>query len=513
MLLSLPVDEFGQRTETSLGARFEAVAGAVPDAPALLGAPGDMSYGELEQRTRRAAAAIVDHLGPGPAVVAIGMQHGPDAVLASLAVVRAGKVLLSIEPTSGAERMTAILADAEAALLLAESPRHSELAPVVPPGAPILGIDDLNGDPEAVLPERDPADPALLLTTSGTSGEPKNVVVSHRAQLYGLTALAEVVGIGPGGRSCALFSMAFTGGATMAHLPLLHGGAVWADNLRTSGMAGLIAGVKPSAQLPVSRLSVLRALSAAAQAEDLASVRTILAGGERFTPDDLRRARRVFPTGSFVHLLASTEASLVGFSRIEPDEEPVGDDLPLSAFSGGEVSVSDGSGGRLPVGEQGEIVVRGPFQPDGYLGHPDMQSRFTRHPDGTTSVQTGDYGWLDSDGRLHLSGRRDNQVQVRGQRVELDAVEAAINALPSVAAAAICAVDIHDATILTACIVASKDDEAPDAAALREQLASALPSAAIPTRVLPVPALPALESGKVDRGAVTEFVRSTLSSA
>ncbi len=505
-------DDFGELVETSVAARFEAVAAALPGQPALIGgAEGVLTYGDLEQRTRRGAAALIERLGAGGDVVAVLLPHGPGAVSTTLSVFRAGKVLLSLDPAAGIARNLAILHEARAAVVVSDAAGRAELAAGEPEIA-LVDVDALEAEPSGSLPRRAPEDPAILLTTSGSSGASKCVVVSNAGQLFALHAVGRAVDMGPGDCGSSLFSMAFTGGVTMGHMPLVRGAAVWAADLRSLGLGGTVQGI---AQHRVSHLmlvpSVLRALTGVAAPQALETVRMVLAGGEAMTPEDVRRARRVFaPRCVFVQVMASTEAGPVGFTRIEPEDQPADAAMGLRPFEGLDVRVTDPDGAPVPAGETGEIVVRGRHTPSGFIGKGDDE-RFTDHGDGMISIRTGDLGRFDALGELHVLGRSDDRVKIRGQSVELDSVEAAVRELSEVAAAAVCAVEIGKATVLVACIVAAGGHVAPDADSLRRRIGRQLAAAAVPTVVITAPALPTLPNGKTDRAAVAAFARTALS--
>ncbi|MFI6478539.1 AMP-binding protein [Nonomuraea sp. NPDC050663] len=464
--------------------RFWQVAGAHPGRVAVIGRDESLTYAELGARARAVAAAV-----RGAKRVAILLDHGPGLMAAILGALSAGALYVPLDPRYPARRLEqmAELAEPDAVVV---SPGHRDLAARLAPGVPHV----VPGPDAALTPvEVDPDEPAYILFTSGSTGRPKGVVQTHRNALFQVRTHSTNLRIGPGDRVSVLSSFSFDMAVTDGFSALLNGGAAVAVDLHRDGLNGLAAllgehGVTIYHSTPTVYRYLLDSL---APDQRLDSVRAVVLGGEEVVRHDLERFVRHFPGFAvFVNGYGATEISFAVQNHLTVADiqagrsvgagvVPIG--LPLE---GAEVDLRGGDG-------VAEIVIRSAHLAS-YWRVDDP--RFGVDPDGVRHYRTGDVARRLPDGRLLYLGRADRQVKIRGNRVELGEVEAALAALPEVARAAVA---VKDGTL-----VAYVNGEHADPLAVRQALGEVLPDFMVPARVVRVDAFPMTPTGKIDTAAL-----------
>ncbi|MFD1812583.1 non-ribosomal peptide synthetase [Rhodococcus gannanensis] len=493
--------------------RFRDHASATPEAPAVSSPDGEYSYAELDRRADAIATALRDRGVDRGDVVAILAGRSVAAVAAQLGVLRAGAAFLALDPKHPVERITGIVDDSGAAVLLAERDR----AAAAPSSADVLLLDDLpTSAPEPVRVPITGDDIAYVTYTSGSTGRPKGVRVPHSGVVHFVDGVTDWYGLGPQTR----FAHHHTPAADMAcaafFSPLLTGGAVTLvpdDTSHLSLRHMLCESGANTFLFTPSLLDVVLRL-------DLAPgpVRTVVVGGEQLPPALAVRARDFF--GPDVRLLNSygpAEVSVVCTSHVvaaAPD--PATATVPIGRPTAGtDAYLLDEDGVPVPSGEIGELYFTGPQVAAGYLGRPDLTAeRFVDLTGGVRSYRTGDLARVLPDGSLDFVGRVDGQVKVRGNRVEPGEVRAALERCPGVSAAAVVGRRTDAGGVLEAYIVASGDGRdvtscalgahdvtsrpQVDEAAVRAFLADQLPSYMVPTHIHRVDELPLTDNGKLD---------------
>ncbi|MEU7820499.1 amino acid adenylation domain-containing protein [Catellatospora sp. NPDC049133] len=429
-----------------------------------------LTYAELDA----AAAELATRL-PGPgALIAIRLPRGRQALVAMLAVMRAGSAYVPIDPAYPVARQELILADAQPALVL----------------------DDLDAVPAASAGGEVPAGTAYVMYTSGTTGRPKGVVVPHTALANLLLGMAETVGSRPGDRWLGLTPLSFDISGLELFLPLVTGG-----RLVIAGEPGNLDGRAVNSLIEREGVTHVQATPSGWQVLleagfDGRSSVTALAGGENL-PLDLARKLRA-RVARLVNVYGPTETTIWSTAEeipAEPDTVTIG--RPIANTS---TYILDDDGRPLPIGVWGELCIGGLGVADGYLRRPDLtEQRFRPDPVGGGRLyRTGDRCRWTAGGRIAFGGRNDSQVKVRGHRIELEEIETHLREHPGVAQAA---VTLRGGE-LAAYLVARGD--APDAAELRRHLASRLPAATVPTSWTVLTGLPVTPSGKLDRAALPE---------
>ncbi|MFE2107470.1 amino acid adenylation domain-containing protein [Kitasatospora sp. NPDC059463] len=475
-------------------ARFAGRAAATPDAPALECDGEVLSYGELDRRSTELAA----RLGPvAGQLVAVRLAPSFALVTALLAIWKAGAGYLPLDPAHPEERRRLMVRESGAVLLLTdeggEGSEDGEGLRVLP------GADPAPGDDRAGL--------AYVLYTSGSTGTPKAVAVDHAALAARVDWMAGPDGyaLTPGDRIVQFASIGFDTHAeelwpalaTGARVVLLPGGGRTLPEL-LRGPRGADVTVL---DLPTAYWEEL--VSHDDRTPWPAALRLVVLGGSEVRADAVARWReRHGDTVRLVNTYGPTEATVIVTAADlgAPDTRrrpPLGRPLP-----GVRLYVLDERGALLPRGSEGELHIAGTGLARGYLGRPDLTAAaFLDDPfaDGAM-YRTGDRARWRTDGTLDYLGRADEQIKLRGYRIEPAEIEAALTGRPDVLRAA--AVVLGGRRLVAYAVPAPGAE--PDPAALREHLAVRLPAYLVPDTVVLLDTLPLTLNGKLDTAALPE---------
>ncbi|MFC5664140.1 amino acid adenylation domain-containing protein [Kitasatospora misakiensis] len=482
-------------------------AAAHPDALAVTDGTTALTYRELVVNARRLAAELADRgITPG-AAVGVLCTRASRAVVAHLAVWWAGGHVVPLDPTYPAARLTAMLDDAAVRLTLGDKAlladielpedRTLVLTETGPTGP--VGPTGTGDDPEPVDP--DPATPAVVYFTSGSTGRPKGVLVPHHAVTELVTA-PDGITLRPGDRMLARTSAGFDLTTLELWGPLANGAAL-----------AVSPADRPSAEelaRDVERFGATHAVLATALFHQLAArgsrifgvLRQVVVGGEALAAEHAGTVLRSFPWLELVNGYGPTEATTFAtLHRVRPADcaGPVPIGLP---FGGTGAAVLDEDRRPVPDGTRGELWLTGRLAL-GYLGRPELTAeRFVELPGLGRAYRTGDLVSRRPDGTLDFHGRLDDQVKVRGFRIEPGEVEHVLRSLPEVAEAAVVVrrAGREDAALTAAVVPAEGVRPTPES--LRRQLAERLPAHLVPTAWTVLDALPLTGSGKVDRRAL-----------
>ena len=484
-------------------------ARARPQQAAVTTADRSISRGELHGLADRAAVRIGEwfaaHGRHAPGRVGLVFEDALDMVAAMLAVMKAGHALVPLDAAAPAARLAAVAADADLALIIAADALGGVAVQALPE---VLRWSDLAGDPAkgAPAPGYPGADSAAyLLYTSGSTGTPKGVLQTHRGLLHHATAFCSALALSPDDRLSLLSAFTFDTAIQDICAALYSGATLCAVNLRDARPAAARDTIEARA-ISVLHMTptVFRHLfGERAHGKPMASVRAVVIGGETARPGDHALYRRHFSAGcALVNGLGATECSTALQYRMDHDTLVSGRALPVgSAVPGVEVVLLDAAGNETDV--FGEIAVIG--VPTGTAYWKDAvrtAQRFRATPGGDAASQmylTGDLGSRRADGNIRFEGRRDQQVKLRGMRVELTEVEAVLDAHADVRRAVVALAGEPGSELLLAACEPRETGAAIDADALRAYLRGVLPEYMIPARIVTLEALPLTASGKLDR--------------
>ncbi|MGQ9367586.1 non-ribosomal peptide synthetase [Azospirillum sp. ST 5-10] len=501
---------------------FEREAAADPERVAVAAGAVRLSYRELDRRAERVAAALRARGLAPDRPVGVYAGRAVETVVAVFGVLKAGGAYLPLDPTYPDERLAFMLADSGARHVLALDPLPARLADA---GAAVLSLAPDSPLWQGAAPDSAPSGAGLgagpgpgpgtmayLIYTSGSTGTPKGVMVSH-ANAVASTAARDAFYAERVRRFLLLSSFSFDSSVAGLFWTLAQGGTLHLPDEQAhrdpAHLAATIVGEEIShyLALPSLHAQVLDQL-AGGGATRLACV--IVAG--EACPEALpARHAAVLPEVALVNEYGPTEGTVwcTGWRAEDAPAGPVPIGRPVP---GARVHVLDGALEPVPVGVQGEIHVAGAGVARGYLGRPGLTAeRFLPDPHGAAPgarlYRTGDLGRYRPDGVLEFLGRVDQQIKIRGYRVELGEIEAALRGAGGVADAAVIARATPAGTQLVGFVV----PEAAEGAAAngvvvaercRAVLADRLPAYMVPARLHPLDRLPQTPNGKVDRRAL-----------
>ncbi len=489
--------------------QIAAFADTTPDAVAVLCGDRRLTYAELNARANRLAARLIREGVRAEARVGLAVSRSLDMAVSVLAILKAGGAYVPLDPAYPADRLAYMIEDSGLGLLLADAISAEGLPPLDTTRVLLLDSLDLHEPDESSVnaePTLHAANLAYVVYTSGSTGRPKGVAVAHGALAGHCEAIGARYGIDASDRSLHFASISFDAAAEQWLMPLTHGASVllrddevWsaerlADEIRTHGVTML--------DLPPAYVDAF----ARETATGAVSVRTCIVGGEAWSKAGFEAVRTQLAPQRIFNAYGPSEAVITPTVwRADTDFEgayaPIG--RPVGAR---RAWVLDARMNPLPAGVPGELYLGGAALSRGYLGRAGLSAAsfvpdpFASEP-GARLYRTGDLVRWRADGQLAYLGRLDQQVKVRGFRIEPGEVEARLRAQPGVGDAVVVALDgpggirlVAYATALTGWTL--------DPASLRTQLAATLPDYMVPGALVVLDALPTTPNGKVDRRAL-----------
>jgi len=495
------------------------------DRPAVISGAGALSYAELGERSSDLATALTRSRPGFGGRVGLLTEHGSDTVIAVIGAMLAGMTPVVLDTGWPPARLTAMAGSARIGAVVV-SAAHRSLAHVVA-GAPIVSL--ATGGPVGAVAtyltagrdltvhdrRRPDEQPAYVNYTSGSTGTPKAVAQTQAAVLQCAENQISTLSITATDRLTLLTSFGYDMAVVDLWSALCAGAALVPYDVAHHGLREL-PGLLTTRGVTIyhSTPTVFRYLLGLIPEPIPTGPRVVLLGGERSTPQDIRRGRQVLGEHvTFVNGYGSTEASFSCQHQIPPGVEPLGSTIPLGRpLPGYTVTLLDELGAEDP--SDGQIAVRSRGGgPRGGRGPVATASQFIEHSDGSRSYLTGDLGHRRADGILEYRGRRDRQVKVRGFRVEPSEIEGHAESFDGVGRAAVIArQDARGETELVG-FLQPEIGVRIDVAAVRRHLAALLPAPMVPTQLRVLAELPLTVSGKVDtRALVTGLELATTGS-
>ncbi|MGD2071447.1 MAG: amino acid adenylation domain-containing protein, partial [Gemmatimonadota bacterium] len=492
-------------------ARFAQVARRFPDHVALTGQGRRWTYRELDQRANWLAHTIRERARPGTGCVAYLVDHSPEMVIATLAVLKAGKTYMAIYPAMPGARQVGIVRDVAPELILTTAAHDSRARELATGTCSVLRLDETDGGSAEEGPEVDasPQHVSTIFYTSGTTGRPKGVAKSHRAVMHRVWLAVQHDAVTPTDRQSLLTHCSFSASEVDMFGALLNGATLCVFDFASEGLTAF------REWIDAERITLLhppvllfrRFLSTLSAGDVFPSVRLVALAGDTVLPADVEAWRHHFGSSCvLMHRFSTTETGLLCLTRIERDA--VEDSELLLAGRPVEdkcLELVDPAGEAVAPGEPGELVVRSPYLSAGYWRDPEATARaFTPDPEvpGRRIYRTGDLGRLLPDGRFVFLGRRDRQVKLRGFRIELGEVEAALRLHPEVREAAVVVRDRGPDDKQLVAYVAPSQPPGPAEEELRTFLQRKLPPYMVPSGFATLEALPVTPTGKIDRRAL-----------
>ena len=480
--------------------------------PALCDRTGTTTYAELREDVRRVAAWLARRgCGTGDRI-AVCLPKSRFAVALILGILAAGAVYVPLNHRLTLPALRRILEDLRprtivcareaAGALLAEN--CGAMVASIGGTDPALGLELLGTSPaaSAAMPAQ-PEDLATVLYTSGSTGEPKGIMLSHGNLESFVAWAADTFAVTSADRAASHAPLHFDLSIFDIFCTLSRHGSVHLIDETMAFFPGSIRALLDEARISVwySVPTALVQLQERQALDGVRSLRLVLFAGEVFPTPVLRRLMSSLTAPEYVNLYGPTETNVCTYYRLPGPPASDLDRLPIGrACEHLKVDIRDEAGARVKDGETGEICVTGPAVMQGYWQRPE-QTQSSRLPGEPHSYRTGDYGRVREDGMMMFAGRRDQQVKIRGHRIELLALEATLHAHP----------DVRDAVVLTtpegparAALVAFvvPHHAAPDVAAIREFIGKRLPPYYQPDRIDWLEEMPLTPTGKSDRTAL-----------
>jgi amino acid adenylation domain-containing protein len=487
---------------------FERQARRTPQATAIACAGQELTYSGLEQRSAMLARGLLAQ-GVGPAEpVGVLMPRGPELAVAAIGVMRARAAYLPLDPAGPPARVAQVLAQSGARGVLV----GPELRHLLPEGP----WRELDGTPIADGPPlRPPAagELAYVIFTSGSTGLPKGAMIEHRGMLNHLLAKVETLELSHADRVAQNATQVFDISIWQLLAPLLAGGTaeILPDQVARDPRA-LIDAIEQR-RLTVVELvpgmlaALLEELDDARQAA-FRGLRRLVVTGEALPADLCARWLRRFPAVPIVNAYGPTECSDDVAQHVVAQPPPDGMAIPIGRpLANSRLYVASGSLAPCPLGVPGELLVGGDSVGRGYVGEPGrtavafLPDPFSGLP-GARVYRTGDLACHLSDGSLLYLGRIDEQVKIRGHRVELQEIEAYLRKEAAVADAAVVARAERGGTRRLVAYLQPRAGARPVPGEVRARLALVLPEYMVPGNFVIMESLPRTPSGKLDRKAL-----------
>ncbi|WP_327677820.1 non-ribosomal peptide synthetase [Streptomyces sp. NBC_00467] len=472
-----------------------------PHALAVMDGDTTLTYAQLVTSARSLAAHLRAHdVRPGDRVGLL-VPRSARTVVAQLALWWAGAACVPLDPAHPRPRTDAMLADAGVTLTVGDS----KLLEAIDTAGPTLALPDeplLTGE-ESALAGHAPHAAALVLFTSGSTGQPKGVTVTHGG-IAGLVTDPTYVTVTA--RDRVLFHSPTTFDASTFEVwsALANGAAVVVCTAERPSFEDLAQQVERHGVSVAFFTTALFHQLAARRSRLFSLLRTVVVGGEAMASQHARAVLRAFPWLELVNGYGPTETTTFATAHRVTDADCDGP-VPIGRPIAGAVThVLDADGQPVAAGEHGELWIGGSRLASGYAGRPELTAeRFVDHVSLGRLYRTGDVVSARPDGLLDFHGRADDQVKVRGFRIEPGEIEHILREQPEVDDAAVTVRPAAEDDARLAAFVVAAPGPVPGAETLRARLAERLPAHLVPDELSFVERLPLTVSGKVDRRALT----------
>jgi amino acid adenylation domain-containing protein len=489
------------RADVCLHELFEAQAAKQPGAVALVAGDEQLTYAELDARANQLARRLLEHEVAPESLVAICLERSAEMVVALLAVLKAGAAYLPLDPAYPSVRLAYMLEDSAAPVLIASrQTRH-----VLPGGGHALVLVDEDA-PHATAwktgkPHREvsPDNLAYVIYTSGSTGRPKGVQVTHRSVVNFLHSMGAEPGLDADDVLVAVTSLSFDIAALEMFLPLAVGARIVLASRETAAEGGALGKLLDDAQATAMQATPATWRMLLESGWKGGSGFKVLCGGEALAQDLAEELTSLGVRGVW-NLYGPTETTIwSSLELVRREERRVSIGRPIEQT---QIYILDRRHEAMPLGVAGELYIGGDGVARGYLRKAGLTAeRFVPDPYGRERggrmYRTGDLARYLPDGRIECLGRLDNQVKLRGHRIELGEVEAAVSAQEGIRECVVALrEDMPGDKRLVAYVVADGEQSVGE---LRHGLKGRLPDYMIPAAFVRLDALPLTPNGKVDR--------------
>ena len=494
--------------DQSITDRFEQMVRKHPHRAAVKTTDHELDFSHLNSAANRVAHAILALGDVGDNPVALLFEQGSSMIIAILSVLKSGSCYVPLDTSYPINRLQYILGNSQASIIITNDRNVALARDLIHTGTQMVNVDEL----EEGLSSEDlslsiaPNSPAFILYTSGSTGQPKGVIHSHRNMLHETMVYTNLLHICPEDRVSLLESYSFGGGVRNLYGALLNGATLCPFDVKAKGLHRL------SEWLGQEQITVYRSVetlfsnfgSTLAAHDQFSHVRVIYLGGEPVFKRDVDLYRKHFSQDCIlINGLGSTESLTFLWYLIDRDTPILENNVPVGyPVQDMTTLLLDDSGQEVGVDQIGEMAVKSRYLSLGYWQNPEETNRkYYVHPeeDDQRVYLTGDLGLMRPDGLVIHQGRKDFQVKIRGFRVEVSEIEATLLQHPNIKEAVVVAREgtQGDSQLIAHVIAAS--EARPTIPELRSKVSSLLPDYMVPSRFIFRNELPLTPSGKVDR--------------
>ncbi len=496
-----------EATEQSIGDRFREQAERFAGNIAIKTKVHEWTYAQLDRTSDTVARSVLEACSTGEHRVALLFDHDAPMVAGVLGTLKSGKAYVALDPEYPRARMDTILGDADVRLILTDDANEALGMRLAGEGRSSLNIEQLPVDPSSDRLDFSVSKDAIayILYTSGTTGNPKGVIQSHRNVLHHIMNYSNALRIGPDDKLTLLSSYSFDASVMDIFGALLNGATSYPLSLRSNPIGDLRQSlVNERITIYHSTPSVFRYVFAnRPQDQTLEETRIVVLGGEEAQRSDFELYKRHFPADcTFINGLGPSESTLALQFLANHQTELTRSAVPVG-FPVGDMEIALVDEAGVDNGVFGEIVIKGPQVALGYWRNAQATTAaFAVDPQtGLRSYRTGDVGRRLATGAIEFIGRKDGQLKIRGFRVEPGEIEAILLSHPEV----------------RECVVVGREDRPGDkclaayvvvepnsfsAADLRKYLKAQLPEYMVPSHFVTLDALPLTDHGKIDQRAL-----------
>ncbi len=502
--------------------RFEALAAKHKDKIAVKIADNALTFGGLNSLANCLAHVIVSKDPPrgsqgSEQIIALLFSHCTDPVVALLAVLKAGKVYVPLDSKYPEKRLEYMIKDTGAYMIIANS-KNIELARRLSKNLSkdngrnmiIINIEGIDRNlPAGNINLHTPAgQPAYILYTSGSEGKPKGVVQTHQNVVFYTDSYIKSLSITAADRMTFLSSFSHDGAVQDIYASLLSGASLFPFDIRENTLSE-ISGWLKNERITIyhSVCSVLRyvvKLLPEVRKESFYYLRLVVTGGESLNNNDLHAVKKYFPAALLAHMYGQTESSVntMGFFNIDTVDKDISITIgkPLADVC---LFLLNEQGEEVNEFEVGEIFISASSVAVGYLNDPQRTANVFFHEEELGRIyRTGDLGKLDADGAIQFVGRKDSQVKIRGNRVDLREVESHLQKYNGIKEAVVTLKEYEQSEkYIVAYFVAERG---VDISALRNYISNHLPDYMVPSHFIRIEKIPLSPNGKLDRKALPE---------
>lgn len=492
--------------ECSVQDRFARIVSQAAESTAILANDRTTTYAQLDDQSDCIADAVQDSAPPeGP--VFLLFEDISHAIAAMLACLKLGRPYVPLDPATPSARLEFIRADAKGNLLLSHRACETVARDFAGTALPIAFADDSQTPGEFHSRQVPPDALAWILYTSGSTGTPKGVMQTQRNLMHYVSVYAEGQSLTGADRISLLSSYTANIASHDIFSALLTGSTICPYDVRKCGLRPLTAWIEHTRITVFSCVPTLfrRLTLEPSPPSAFRSLRFVKLVGEPVYRRDFDAFVQMFPeTCTFVNRLGSSETGTIRWLFASTSDCFDGPNVPVGyAVRHNDIALIDDEGHPVPQGEIGEIVVRSQYLSPGYWNRSDLTDAAFSGEGAMRRFRTGDMGWMLPDGCLVHVGRKDSQIKIRGYRVEVAEIEAALLSHPSIRDALVMLrEDFDDDTRLAAYLIADPAESHPTTTELREHLEGKLPEYMIPNAFIHLDAFPLAPNGKILRSAL-----------